>query len=78
MVTAHHLDGIAMFVEFDAVRLLIDVPELGLKRGMVGTVLMIHTGPSLAYEVEFMEAEGDTFAVQPNDIESASATHLQA
>lgn len=78
MVAVSHWDGLAMFVEFDAVRLLIDVPELGLERGMVGTVLMIHTDPSLAYEVEFLEAEGNTFAVQPTDIESVAATYLQA
>jgi len=60
-----------MIVEFDGVRLLVDLPDHGLKRGAVGTVLMIHTSPSLAYEVEFMEAEGDTFAIEPDKIERA-------
>lgn len=58
-----------MIAEFDRVQLLIDVPDLGLKREAVGTVLMVHTHPSVAYEVEFMEAEGHTFAVQPHEIE---------
>lgn len=43
-----------MIAELGGVRLLVDLPDHGLKRGAVGTVLMIHTSPSLAYEVEFM------------------------
>ena len=38
-----------------------DVPSDGLKRGDVGTVVMIHEGGG--YEIEFMTFSGDTIAV---------------
>lgn len=40
-----------------------DIPAGGLKRGDVGTVVMIHKD-GLAYEVEFMTFAGDTLAVE--------------
>lgn len=57
-----------MIAELDCVRRLMDPPDRRLKRGMVGAILMIHTSPSLAYEVEFIEADGDTFAIEPHNI----------
>ena len=44
-------------------------------KGCVGTVVMVYQKPSLAYEVEFFDNEGDTIellTVQPNDIELVS------
>lgn len=44
----------------DTVALLEDLPERGLKRGEVGTVVEILTPD--AYEVEFCDDEGQTYA----------------
>ena len=38
-----------------------DLSEYGLKRGDVGTVVMVH--PAGGYEVEFMTLDGETIAV---------------
>jgi hypothetical protein len=38
--------------------------------GAVGTVVLTHSVPDLAYEVEF--GDGETFALQPNQLEQAS------
>jgi hypothetical protein len=43
----------------DVVALLTDVPAHGLQRGQVGTVVEILDG---AYEVEFSDGEGKTYA----------------
>lgn len=43
----------------DVVALLADVPEHGLVRGQVGTVVEVLDG---AYEVEFSDDEGRTYA----------------
>jgi hypothetical protein len=43
----------------DVVALLGDVPALGLVRGQVGTVVEVLDG---AYEVEFSDDEGKTYA----------------
>ena len=59
-----------MLDELDTVRLIADMPEFGLKRGTVGAVLIIHTSPNLAYEVEF-EGMDETVAVGPDFIERA-------
>jgi hypothetical protein len=57
-----------MINELDIVRLTADMPHLGLQEGAIGTVLMVHTAPSLAYEVEFQGMD-DTVAVQPDCIQ---------
>lgn len=44
----------------DVVALLVDLPEHGLVRGHVGTVVVWAPG---AYEVEFADSEGRTFAM---------------
>lgn len=54
-----------MFDELDTVKLIKDVPEHGLTRGMVGAVVMVHTHPNLAYEVEFVASDGETIALLP-------------
>ncbi len=48
--------------EHDTVVLTSDVPEHGLTRGDVGTVVMIHADDA-GYEVEFVTLEGETVAV---------------
>jgi len=48
--------------EHDTVILAGDVPEHGLAKGDVGTVVMVHSEDS-GYEVEFVTLEGETIAV---------------
>jgi len=50
-----------MIQEHDTVVLAADLPELGLARGDVGTVVMVHAAGG--YEVEFMTLDGETIAV---------------
>ena len=50
-----------MSLELDPVALTVDVPEHGLKRGEVGTVVLTHDGKG--YEVEFVNLRGHTLAV---------------
>lgn len=50
-----------MSLELDPVALTVDVPEHGLKRGEVGTVVLTHDGKG--YEVEFVNLQGHTLAV---------------
>lgn len=51
-----------MIKELDSVVLTTDLPEYGLERGDVGTVVLVHRGDK-GYEVEFMTLEGETIAV---------------
>ena len=51
-----------MFREHECVVLKRDVPEVGLKAGAAGTIVHVHRDAN-AYEVEFMNAEGETTAV---------------
>ena len=48
--------------ELDPVALTCDLPEQQLKRGDVGTVVLIH-GNGLAFEVEFVGYDGHTVAL---------------
>ena len=50
-----------MIRELDSVVLACDLPQHGLKRGDVGTVVLVHVGAG--YEVEFMTLDGETLAV---------------
>jgi hypothetical protein len=47
--------------ELDTVVLTEDLPEHGLVRGDLGTVVLVHDRPG--YEVEFMTLDGATLAV---------------
>lgn len=49
------------FREHDVVVLTRDVPEHGLRRGDVGTIVHLHSHD--AFEVEFISASGRTHAV---------------
>lgn len=48
--------------ELDAVALTRDLPEHGLKRGDVGTAVLVH-GKGAAFEVEFVGYDGHTVAL---------------
>jgi hypothetical protein len=50
-----------MIKELDSVVLTIDLPGHGLKKGDVGTVVLLHD--SRGYEVEFMTLGGSTIVV---------------
>ena len=50
-----------MLKELDTVVLAIDLPEHGLSRGDLGTVVLVHEDKG--YEVEFMTLDGETLAV---------------
>ena len=50
-----------MIRELDNVVLTVDLPEHRLKKGDVGTVVLLHD--SRGYEVEFMTRGGETLAV---------------
>lgn len=50
-----------MINELDTVVLTEDLPEHGLKRGDLGTVVLLHGIEG--YEVEFMTLDGQTLAV---------------
>lgn len=48
--------------ELDAVALTCDLPGHGLKRGDVGTAVLVH-GDGAAFEVEFVGYDGHTVAL---------------
>ncbi|EME74168.1 DUF4926 domain-containing protein [Bacillus sonorensis] len=48
------------FEQYETVVLIEDDPTEDLKKGEVGTVVMIFTEPEEAYEVEFVDEEGKT------------------
>lgn len=50
-----------MIKELDTVVLTESLPEHGLERGDLGTVVLLH--PAGGYEVEFMTLDGETLAV---------------
>jgi hypothetical protein len=50
-----------MIKELDSVVLATDLPEHGLSKGDLGTVVLLHG--DAGYEVEFMTLEGETLAV---------------
>jgi hypothetical protein len=52
--------------ELDSVVLNADLPDLGLKAGDIGTVVMVHEGGA-GYEVEFVALDGETLAVATLD-----------
>ncbi len=50
-----------MIRELDSVVLTLDLPEHGLARGDIGTVVLLHGEEG--YEVEFVALDGETLAV---------------
>ncbi|MBI1802342.1 MAG: DUF4926 domain-containing protein [Chloroflexi bacterium] len=51
-----------MIRELESVVLTTDLPEHGLKRGDLGTVVLVHRDAE-GYEVEFVTLDGETVAV---------------
>ncbi len=51
-----------MICELDSVMLTENIPTLGLFKGDVGTVVMVHNDGE-GYEVEFIASQGNTAAV---------------
>ncbi|MBK9049363.1 MAG: DUF4926 domain-containing protein [Chloroflexi bacterium] len=51
-----------MMKELDRAVLLVDLPEHSLKKGDIGTVVLVH-GSGNGYEVEFVSLDGETVAV---------------
>lgn len=61
-----------MIQELERVVLTSDLPEYGLERGDLGTVVLVHSGGK-GYEVEFVTLDGETVAVislYPNQVRS--------
>lgn len=54
---------LAKYAELDAVVLLRDRPEVGLRTGDLGTI--VHVNASDSFEVEFIDASGATRALLP-------------
>ena len=58
--------------ELESVVLATDLPKEGLKRGDIGTIVLVHPGRK-GYEVEFITLDGETIAVvslSPSQIRS--------
>ncbi|OCA97843.1 DUF4926 domain-containing protein [Clostridium beijerinckii] len=50
------------FSEYDTVILITDYKNEGLKKGDIGAILMVYTEPNEAYEVEFVDDDGEVKA----------------
>ena len=59
----------------DVVALLQDLPELGLIRGQVGTIVEIYE-PDV-FEVEFIDSNGCTYALETLDASVLMTLHHQ-
>lgn len=60
----------------DVVRVREDLPDLDLRAGALGTVVMVFSEPAAAFEVEFADDEGRTLATHallPEQVEVAAA-----
>jgi hypothetical protein len=77
-----------MMRKLERVLLTQDVPDEGLLRGDIGTIVLVHDG-GVGYEVEFVALDGDTVAVvtllasqvrrpQPGEIPHARALAVPA
>jgi hypothetical protein len=64
-----------MINELDLVALLADRPAIGIPRGDVGTVVHIY-GSGELYEVEFINAKGDTVGVETLNADEVRAVDL--
>jgi hypothetical protein len=64
-----------IFSPYDVVVLVNDMPDKGLTKGMIGTVVHVYSTPSLAYEVEFCDQQGRTIvslALVPEQLQHKS------
>ena len=60
----------------DVVTLLSDVPESGLFRGQVGTIVEVYEHN--VFEVEFVDTKGPTYAIEPLKAEQLMLLHYCA
>ncbi len=60
--------------ELDAVALTCDLPNYALKRGDVGTAVLVH-GNDEAFEVEFVDYDGHTVALVTLEQSQVRALH---
>ena len=74
-----------MINEFDRIVLNVDIPKKKLKKGDVGTVVMIYpkgalaTMPATGYEIEFFTLDGNTVGVEtllPNQIRPVKSNEV--
>jgi len=49
---------IMSFEVYETVLVLEDDPNEGIKKGDIGTIIMVYDTPNKAYEVEFVDEEG--------------------
>jgi hypothetical protein len=66
-----------MMKELETVILTEDLPEHGLRRGDLGTVVLVHG--ERGYEVEFMTLDGETVAVTslfPHQVRSVARREI--
>lgn len=61
--------------ELDVVALTEDLPGVGLLRGQVGTVVLVHSAD--AFEVEFVDRDGRTYALEPIRSEQLLRLHYE-
>lgn len=62
-----------IFRELQVVEAKANVPGTAVRAGDLGTVVMVHTTPYRAYEVEFIDDEGETIAMlalRPNQLKA--------
>jgi len=60
------------FNEIDVIETLIAFPDEGIRKGEIGTIVMVYDKPHEAYEVEFVNDDGTTkamFAILPEHLE---------
>ena len=60
-----------MFEVYEVVQLKCDLDDKGLKKGDRGAIVMVYPGRQPEYEVEFVDQDGKTIAV-----ETVSGEHL--
>lgn len=53
-----------MFEEYDVVRLVSDLKSKGLKAGTRGAIVMVYPSDPPEYEIEFVDDEGNTLAIE--------------
>jgi hypothetical protein len=58
-----------VFEEYDVVRLVSDLESKGLKAGNRGAIVMIYPSEPPEYEVEFVDENGNTLAIETVKIE---------
>lgn len=64
-----------MFQLLDVVALTIDLPDEGLQRGQVGTI--VEQLADLVYEVEFSDTDGVTYALVALKADQLMTLHYQ-